>query len=39
MTIHPLAGKPAPQELLINPGNLRREYYGRKPDVTDPNGR
>ena len=35
MTIHPLAGKPAPQELLIDPDNLRREYYARKPDFTD----
>jgi phosphoglucomutase len=35
MTVHPLAAKPPPQELLINAGNLRREYYARKPDFTD----
>ena len=37
MAIHPLAGKPAPKELLIDVGKLERDYYGRKPDVTDPN--
>ncbi len=35
MTIHPLAAKPPPQELLIDVGNLRREYYARKPDFSD----
>ena len=35
MTIHPFAAKPPPQELLINAGNLRREYHARKPDFTD----
>ena len=35
MTIHPLAAKPPPQELLIAADNLRREYYARKPDFTD----
>src|SRR6202030_619122 len=35
--VSPLAGKPAPKELLINPERLRRDYYERKPDVTDPN--
>ena len=35
MTIHPLAAKPPPQELLIDVGNLRREYYARKPDFAD----
>jgi phosphoglucomutase len=34
MTIHPLAGKPAPQELLVDIDKLRREYYVRKPDIT-----
>ena len=34
MTINPLAAKPPPQELLINAGNLRREYHARKPDFT-----
>jgi phosphoglucomutase len=35
MTIHPLAGKPPPKDLLIDADNLRREYYTRKPDFTD----
>jgi phosphoglucomutase len=35
--ISPLAGKPAPKELLIDPARLQRDYYERKPDVTDPN--
>src|SRR5579864_6939638 len=35
--ISPLAGKPAPKELLIDPARLQREYYERKPDVNDPN--
>jgi phosphoglucomutase len=36
MTIHPLASKPPPKDLLIDTDNLRREYYTRKPDFTDP---
>ena len=35
MTIHPLAAKPPPKDLLVDAGNLRREYYARKPDLTD----
>ena len=35
--ISPLAGKPAPNELLIDPERLQRDYYERKPDVTDRN--
>lgn len=35
--ISPLAGKPAPKELLIDPERLRRDYYERKPDLTDRN--
>jgi phosphoglucomutase len=35
MTLHPLAGKPAPEGLLIDVDNLRKEYYARKPDITD----
>ena len=35
MTIHPLAGKPAPKELLVDVDKLRKEYYTRKPDITD----
>ena len=29
----PLAGKPAPKSLLIDPARLEREYYARKPDM------
>jgi len=35
MTIHALAGKPAPKELLADIGKLREAYYTRKPDITD----
>jgi phosphoglucomutase len=35
--ISPLAGKPAPKELLIDPERLQRDYYQRKPDFTDRN--
>jgi phosphoglucomutase len=37
MAISPLAGKPAPKEMLVDPARLEREYYERKPDVADPN--
>src|SRR5947209_17442372 len=37
MALHPLAGKRAPRELLIDPGKLEGDYYDRKPDVSDPN--
>jgi phosphoglucomutase len=36
MTLSPLAGKPAPKELLIDPARIEREYYARKPEPTDP---
>jgi phosphoglucomutase len=35
--VSPLAGKPAPKEMLVDPARLEREYYGRKPDTGDPN--
>jgi len=35
MTIHPLAGKSPPKDLLVDPGNLRRQYYARRPDFAD----
>lgn len=35
--MHPLAGKPASPELLIDPGKLERDYYGRQPDTSNPN--
>jgi phosphoglucomutase len=37
MPISPLAGKPAPRELLIDPSRLEREYYERRPDLGDKN--
>jgi phosphoglucomutase len=35
MAIDPLAGKPPPNDILVNVDNLRREYYARRPDFTD----
>ena len=35
--ISPLAGKPAPREMLIDVARLDKEYFERKPDVSDPN--
>jgi phosphoglucomutase len=37
MAISPLAGKPAPQEMLVDVARLEQEYYGREPDLADPN--
>ena len=34
--LSPLAGKPAPKEMLIDVAQLETEYYQRKPDVSDP---
>jgi phosphoglucomutase len=39
VTISPLAGKPAPKEMLVDVARLEREYYARKPDTGDPNQR
>jgi phosphoglucomutase len=36
MPTHPLAGKPAPKDLLIDVARLEREYYQRRPDPDDP---
>jgi len=36
MPTSPLAGKPAPKELLIDPSKLEREYFERRPDPDDP---
>jgi phosphoglucomutase len=36
MALSPLAGKPVPKELLIDPAQLEREFYNRTPDPTDP---
>src|SRR5271154_1372862 len=35
--VSPLAGKPAPKEMLIDIGRLEKEYFERRPDVGDPN--
>ncbi len=37
MAISPLAGKPAPQSLLVDLARLEREYYERAPDVSNAN--
>jgi phosphoglucomutase len=34
--ISPLAGQPAPPDVLIDPQQLRAEYYARRPDLADP---
>ena len=34
--ISPLAGKPAPREMLIDPARLERDYFQRRPDAHDP---
>jgi len=36
MSLHPLAGKPAPYELLVNVPRLISAYYTGEPDPTDP---
>src|SRR5437868_3619822 len=38
-SISPLAGKPAPKELLVDLVRLEREYFERRPDLSDPNQR
>jgi phosphoglucomutase len=37
MSTHPLAGKPAPKDLLINVSRLEAAFYEAKPDLADPN--
>ncbi|MBV8188807.1 MAG: alpha-D-glucose phosphate-specific phosphoglucomutase [Alphaproteobacteria bacterium] len=37
--ISPLAGKPAPREMLVDIGRLERDYYARRPDMDDPTQR
>ena len=32
----PLAGKPAPKDLLVDLSRLEKEYFEAKPDLTDP---
>src|SRR5499427_9598134 len=36
MEISPLAGKPAPKELLVDLSWLEKEYFERRPDLDDP---
>jgi len=36
-TLSPLAGKPAPPELLVDVNQLERAYFDTSPDVEDPN--
>jgi phosphoglucomutase len=36
-SISPLAGKPAPKEMLVDVTRLEREYFERQPDLEDPN--
>jgi len=37
MTLSPLAGKPAPKEMLVDLSRLERDYFERRPDMADPN--
>ena len=39
MTISPLAGKPAPRELLVDLARLEREYFEGRPNLDDPDQR
>ncbi|MPZ78276.1 MAG: alpha-D-glucose phosphate-specific phosphoglucomutase [Deltaproteobacteria bacterium] len=39
MSVHPLAGKPAPKEMLIDVGEIEKAYYERTPNVDDPSQR
>src|ERR1700704_3394564 len=36
-SISPLAGRPAPKEMLVDLTRLEREYFARRPDLSDPN--
>jgi phosphoglucomutase len=36
VTVHPLAGKPAPKDVVIDVAALEREYYARTPAAADP---
>src|SRR5687767_846363 len=36
-TLSPLAGKPAPPEMLVDLSKLERAYFDTSPDVEDPN--
>ena len=36
MAISPLAGKPAPKNLLIDTAKIERDYFASKPDTGNP---
>ena len=36
MSLSPLAGKPAPKEILVDLGRLEKEYFECRPDFGDP---
>lgn len=36
MSMHPLAGQPAPENVLIHPEKLLSDYESRRPDCSDP---
>jgi phosphoglucomutase len=36
MAISPLAGKPAPKDMLIDVAKLEKEYHERQPDLAEP---
>jgi phosphoglucomutase len=37
MSTNPLAGKPAPKDLLVNVSQVEETFYSSKPDPSDPN--
>ncbi len=39
MAISPLAGQPAPKEILMDLARLQRDYFGRRPDTSEPDQR
>jgi len=39
VSISPLAGKPAPKEMLVDVARLEKEYFERHPDPDDPSQR
>src|SRR5262245_15774819 len=38
-SVSPLAGKPAPADLLVDLADLERQYYTRRPNLDDPSQR
>ena len=36
MTLSPLAGKPAPENILIDVAQLDHDYFANKPDPSNP---